>query len=122
MEQNESVIHDQADKLVQKFMSIENQPVNVTKLVEHFTFDVMGLFGLEIEFKNLSHTEHPLVGLYSEGHSAQGPLAPAPWIQHLIVNSPVIRLSKSYSKMMRWVYEALHKRIEVSSTKYRVEI
>lgn len=73
----------------------------------------MGLFGLSIDFRNLTEGEHPIFGLYHSAHYLLGPLAAVPWLKHLLMGVPLIERTKYYKQFFSWAHAELERNIKV---------
>ncbi|KND87186.1 Tryprostatin B 6-hydroxylase [Tolypocladium ophioglossoides CBS 100239] len=85
LEQAEPIIYSRAAELLNQLHKHESQSLNISAWLEYYTIDVMGLFGLTIDFNNLAEGEHPILGIYHMAHHLLGPLAAAPWLKHLMM-------------------------------------
>lgn len=108
------MVYDEAEKLVQQLQSHEGDTVDISDWLEYYTFDLMGKFGLTIDFNNLSRGKpHPILAFYHIAHRRLGPLAATPWIKHLLMGIPYIEGMKFY----HWAAAELDSNIKVSRSK-----
>lgn len=114
LEKAESIVYNEAAKLIDQIQARKNEPINISLWLEYYTFDMMGKFGLTIDFNNLSGKEHPILTLYHMAHCRLGPLAATPWIKHLLMGIPCIEKMKHYRRFMDWANAELAKNIKVS--------
>ncbi|PWY90620.1 cytochrome P450 [Aspergillus sclerotioniger CBS 115572] len=122
MEKLEPVIYRKADLLVKQLQNQKQNPVDISVWLEYYTFDLMGEFGLTIDFKNLERVRpHPILTLYHMAHRSLGPLAAAPWIKHLLMGIPYIERMKYYRQFMDWATAELGRNINVRMI-YRTDI
>lgn len=73
----------------------------------------MGLFGLTIDFKNLTQGEHSILGLYHKAHHLLGPLAAVPWLKHLVMGIPFVERIRYYKMFFSWAQSELERNIQV---------
>lgn len=112
------MVYNEAEKLVQQLQSHGGDAVDISDWLEYYTFDLMGKFGLTIDFNNLSRGKpHPILALYHIAHRRLGPLAATPWIKHLLMGIPYIERMKYYRQFMDWAAAELDSNIKVSRTK-----
>ncbi|PHH92770.1 hypothetical protein CDD83_5176 [Cordyceps sp. RAO-2017] len=111
LEQAEPIIASCAGELAKQLRQREGQPLDMSVWLEHYTFDVMGLFGLTIDFRNLADGEHPLLALFHMAHRLLGPLAAVPWLKHLLMGIPFVERMKYYREFFTWADLELHKNI-----------
>ncbi|KAI2479850.1 CypX Cytochrome P450 [Pyrenophora tritici-repentis] len=108
------LVYEHAEKLNAELAKRTNDPLDISVWLEYYTFDLMGLFGLTVDFGNLTKGEHPILALYHMAHRKLGPLAAAPWIKHLLMGIPYIERMKYYRQFMDWAHAELERNIEMN--------
>ena len=112
----EPLVYSYAEELTRQFAKRLNRPLDVSEWFGYYTFDLMGSFGLNIEFGNLTRgTPHYIHTLYFLAHRKLGPLAAAPWIKHLAMGIPYIERMKHYRTFLEWTTDTLNRNIEVGN-------
>lgn len=114
LERATPVVYSRAAELIKQLRKRQNQRLDISTWLEYYTFDVMGLFGLTIDFKNLTEGEHPILGIYHMAHHLLGPLAAVPWMKHLLMGIPFIERMKHYKRFFSWAHDELARNIKVS--------
>ncbi|KAI0485232.1 cytochrome P450 [Xylariaceae sp. FL0804] len=117
LEQSEDLVYEVADRLIHKLRELDTRPADISTWLEYFTFDLTGLFGLNIDFKNLIQGEHPILSLYRIAHEKLGPLGAAPWVKHLLMGIPYIERMRQYRMFMDWARSELYKSIKSQAQK-----
>ncbi|KAL8782128.1 MAG: hypothetical protein Q9213_005662 [Squamulea squamosa] len=113
LEKAEPLVYEQADKLIMQLQKHGRNGIDISDWLEYYTFDVMGKFGLTIDFDNLSRGKpHPILALYHIAHRRLGPLAATPWIKHLLMGIPYIERMKYYRQFMNWAAAELESNIK----------
>ncbi|PYI26789.1 cytochrome P450 [Aspergillus indologenus CBS 114.80] len=119
LENLEPLIYQKADLLVRQLrvQQEKGKPVDISAWMEYYTFDLMGEFGLTIQFQCLERAgPHPIMSLFHMSHRKLGPLSPAPWMRHLLMGIPYIKRLKYYKRFMNWAHDELNRNIrEVSA-------
>ncbi|KAG9378273.1 CypX Cytochrome P450 [Pyrenophora tritici-repentis] len=108
------LVYEHAEKLNAELAKRTNDPLDISVWLEYYTFDLMGLFGLTVDFGNLTKGEHPILALYHMAHKKLGPLAAAPWIKHLLMGIPYIERMKYYRQFMDWAHAELERNIQMN--------
>jgi len=81
-----------AEKLVKQLQSHEEDDIDMSAWLKHYTCDLTGRFDLTVNFNNLSRGEpHPILVLYHITHRRLRPLAATPWIKHLLMGISYIK-------------------------------
>lgn len=117
MEGAECLIYGHAEQLCTELSKRIGKPLDISVWLEYYTFDLMGMFGLTIDFGNLTHGEYPILSLYHMAYRKLGPLAAAPWIKRLLMGIPYVERMKYYWKFMDWAHSELERNIQVSYVK-----
>lgn len=115
LDQNLSLVYEYADSLVEQLHKRLGTPLDLSLWFEYYSFDLMGMLGLTIDFKNLREGEHPILWLWHVAHKKLGALNYAPWIKHLLMGIPFVERMKYYHQFMTWANDELQRNIQVSS-------
>ncbi|KAK4233003.1 cytochrome P450, partial [Achaetomium macrosporum] len=111
LDQNLVLVYKYADLLVEQLRRREGSPLDLGRWCEYYSFDLMGMLGLTIDFKNLTDGEHPIMWLWHIAHQKLGALNSAPWVKHLLMGIPGIKRMKYYRRFMNWANEELQRNI-----------
>ncbi|PCG93873.1 Cytochrome P450 [Penicillium occitanis (nom. inval.)] len=112
LDQNLPLVYHYADLLVEQLRKRQGTQVDLSAWFEYYSFDLMGMLGLTIDFKNLSDGEHPILWLWHIAHKKLGSLNYAPWIKHLLMGIPFVERIKYYRQFMSWANEELDRNIQ----------
>lgn len=115
LDQNLPLVYHYADLLIEQLRKRQGTQVDLSAWFEYYSFDLMGMLGLTIDFKNLSNGEHPILWLWHIAHKKLGTLNYAPWIKHLLMGIPFVERIKYYRQFMSWANEELERNIQVLS-------
>jgi len=112
LDQNLPLVYQYADLLVEQLNKRQNTPLDLSMWFEYYSFDLMGMLGLTVDFGNLVRGEHPILWLWHISHKKLGPLSYAPWIKHLLMGIPFVERMKYYRQFMTWANEELERNIK----------
>ncbi|KAI1321363.1 cytochrome P450 [Xylariaceae sp. FL0255] len=112
LEKNERCTYEYADKLCRQLHDLVGETINISDYFEYYTFDLMGMLDLTVEFDSLKKQEHPILDLWHVAHRMLGPLNSAPWLKHLFMGIPFIERLKYYKQFMGWAHDELARNIK----------
>ncbi|KAI1287225.1 cytochrome P450 [Xylaria venustula] len=112
LERNEHCVYEYANKLSQVLHGLVGKNINISNYFEYYTFDLMGLINLTVDFQSLQQEEHPILDLWHIAHKLLGPLNSAPWLKHLFMGIPFIERIKYYRQFMGWAHDELATKIK----------
>ncbi|KAI0438670.1 cytochrome P450 [Xylaria telfairii] len=111
LEKNEHHVYKFANDLSQVLRGLVGKSINISDYFEYYTFDLMGLLNLTVDFNSLQQQEHPILDLWHIAHKMLGPLNSAPWLKHLFMGIPFIERLRYYRQFMGWAHDELGRNI-----------
>ena len=112
LREHEHRVLSHVQELDTKLASFGNEPVNITKWFEYFTFDTMGEISFGLSWDTMKSEESRIaIDMYQEGSMVLGPATPVPWLFHILFSIP--GLQKGWRKYRSWADNQLRLRIKV---------
>ncbi|KAI1819538.1 cytochrome P450 [Xylaria intraflava] len=111
LERNEHHVYTFANELSRVLHGLVGKKINIANYFEYYTFDLMGVLNLTVDFNSLQKQEHPILDLWHVAHKLLGPLNSAPWLKHLFMGIPFVERIKYYRQFMGWAHDELVRNI-----------